>query len=224
MSIEITQDLQKVLDTAAAMDEVVSVQITEVPNHLLSQIDVGEYIYFDCVIKLDSNEEAEVAFVVPTSIVNPDSYKELAFKELVCCTCVVMNDEQDDFCVSNPYYNIGKTTYLVRYPDQYLVRLVDTRPDIVIIPPDNLKLLLEKLKQVPKVNAVKAEYIVSDKLKQSIEDQNSYMIRASIDINSDKIIDHSVSFVVIEQVWNTESGHDWAVNNLIDLIEKNNAE
>jgi hypothetical protein len=173
---------------------------------------------------LENDDEAEVAFVVPTSIINPDSYKELAFKDLVCCTCVVMNDEQDDFCVNNPYYNTGKTTYLVRYPDQYLVRLVDTKPELVIIPPENLKILLGKLQQIPKVNAVKAEYIVSDKLKESIKDTNSYMIRANIDINSDKIIDHSVSFVVTEQVWNIESGHEWAVNNLMDLIEKNNAE
>ena len=52
MSIEITQDLQKVLDTAAAMDEVVSIQATEVPEHLLSQVEAGEYIYLDYVIRV----------------------------------------------------------------------------------------------------------------------------------------------------------------------------
>jgi hypothetical protein len=70
MSIEITQDLQKVLDTAAAMEEVVSVQATEVPAHLLSQVEAGEYIYLDYVIKVESDEEVEVGFVVPTKIID----------------------------------------------------------------------------------------------------------------------------------------------------------
>ena len=224
MSIEITQDLQKVLDTAAAMEEVVSVRATEVPEHLLSQLEDGEYIYLDYVIKVESDEEVEVGFVVPTKIIDSESYKNLPIEELVSCSCDMMSGKEDDFCVNNPYYNTGKTTYFVRYPDHYLVRLVDTQAPLVIIPPDNLKVLIDKLKEIPKVNAIKVEYILSDKLKQSLEDENSFMIRAAIDTNSDKIIEHWVGFVVTENAWNNELGHEWAVNNLTDLIEQNNAE
>jgi hypothetical protein len=223
MSIEITQDLQKVLETAAAMEEVVSVQATEVPAHLLSQVEAGEYIYLDCVIKVETEDEVSVGFVVPTKIIDADSYKNLPIQDLVSCSCVTMSGEEDDFCVTNPYYNTGKTTYFVRYPDQYLVRLVDTSPELVIIPTDNLKILVDKLKQVDKVNAIKVEHIVSETLKQSLDDK-SVMIRAYIDINHDKILDHSVCFTVTELVYETESGHEWAVNNLIELIEQNNAE
>ena len=223
MSIEITQDLQKVLDTAAAMEEVVSVQATEVPVHLLSQVEAGEYIYLDYVIKVENGDEVEVGFVVPTKIIDADSYKNLPIKDLVSCSCVTMSGEEDDFCVTNPYYNTGKTTYFVRYPDHYLVRLVDTSPELVIIPTDNLKILVDKLKQVDKVNAIKIEHIVNEPLKQSLDDK-SVMIRAYIDINNDKILDHSVCFTVTELVYETLSGHDWAVNNLTELIEKNNAQ
>ena len=223
MSIEITQDLQKVLDTAAAMEEVVSVQATEVPAHLLSQVEAGEYIYLDYVIRVENQDEVAVGFVVPTKIIDADSYKNLPIQDLVSCSCVTMSGEEDDFCVTNPYYNTGKTTYFVRYPDQYLVRLVDTSADLIIIPTNNLKLLVDKLKEIPKVNAIKVEHIVSETLKQSLDDK-SVMIRAYIDINHDKILDHSVCFTVTELVYETESGHEWAVNNLIELIEKNNAE
>ena len=223
MSIEITQDLQKVLDTAAAMDEVVSVQATEVPAHLLSQVETGEYIYLDYVIRVESGDEVEVGFVVPTKIIDADSYKNLPIKDLVSCSCVTMSGAEDDFCVTNPYYNTGKTTYYVRYPDHYLVRLVDTSAELVIIPTEKLKILVDKLKQIPKVNAIKVEHIVSETLKQTLDDK-SVMIRAYIDINDDKILDHPVCFTVTELVYETENGHEWAVNNLIDLIEQNNAQ
>jgi hypothetical protein len=109
MSIEITEDIQKILDTAAAMEEVISVQVTEVPSHLLSQVEAGEYLYFDFVITVESGDQTEVAFVVPTKIIDADSYKNLAIKDLVSCSCVTMSGNEDDFCVNNPYYNTNNT-------------------------------------------------------------------------------------------------------------------
>ena len=77
-------------------------------------------------------------------------------------------------------------------------------------------------KNIDKVKIIKVEKIVDETL---IEENGSdaVMIRAAIDINSDKIVDHWVGFVATKLVYETDSGHEWAINNLQTLVELNNA-
>ena len=115
-------------------------------------------------------------------------------------------------------------TYYVRESDQYLVRLIDTEAPPALVQSDNLKKLVEKLEAINDVNRIVIEEIVDEKLKKSLEAEKPIIVKAYIDVNDDKIIDHFISFALTELVYDIETSHEWAVNNLIDMIEKNNAE
>ena len=83
---------------------------------------------------------------------------------------------------------------------------------------------MEKLEAINDVNRIVIEEIVDEKLKKSLEAEKPIIVKAYIDVNDDKIIDHFISFALTELVYDIETSHEWAVNNLIDMIEKNNAE
>jgi hypothetical protein len=217
MSLTITPQLQKVLNTASAIEEVVSVQAIEPPQNILAQIENKDSVYLDFVIQTKSGETV-FAIVVPKAMVESvgDSL-HIPIKDLLL-------DGAGHICGYSAYDNIGKLTYYVRESDQYLVKLIDTEAPSAFVQSDNLKKLIEKLEQQNKVNRIIVEEIVDEKLKESLEAERPIIIKAYIDINNDKIIDHFVSFVVTELVYDIETSHEWAVNNLIDMIEKNNAE
>jgi hypothetical protein len=223
MSLTITPQLQKVLNTASVIEEVVSVQAIEPPQNILDQIENKDSVYLDFVIQTKSGE-TEFAIVVPKVMVESagDSL-HIPIKDLLLCGCTQVEDGIGHICGYSAYDNIGKMTYYVRESDQYLVKLIDTKASSAFVQSDNLKKLVEKLEQQNKVNRIIVEEIVDEKLKKSLEAERPIIIKAYIDINDDKIIDHFVSFVATEFVYDIETSHVWAVNNLIDMIEKNNA-
>lgn len=224
MAITITPKLQKALDIASSIEEVVSVQAIEPPEHILNQIENKDSIYLDFVIQTKSGETG-FAIVVPNSMVEGvDDSLHIPIKDLLSCGCTQVDDGVGHICGYSVYDNIGKMTYYVRESDQYLVKLIDKEAPAAFVQSDNLKKLVTKLEAVNGVNRIVVEEIVDEKLKESLEAERPIIIKAYIDINDDKIIDHFVSFVVTELVYDIETSHEWAVNNLIDMIEKNNAE
>jgi hypothetical protein len=224
MSLIITPKLQKALDIATSIEEVLSVQAIEPPQHILNQIENKDSIYLDFVIQTKSGE-TEFAIVVPKVLVESvDESLHIPIKDLLLCGCTQIEDGAGQICGYSVYDNIGKMTYYVRESDQYLVKLIDVEAPAAFVQTDNLKKLVEKLEVIDGVNRIIVEEIVDEKLKESLEAERPIIIKAYIDINDDKIIDHFVSFVVTELVYDIETSHEWAVNNLIDMIEKNNAE
>ena len=224
MSLIITPKLQKALDIATSIEEVLSVQAIEPPQHILNQIENKDSIYLDFVIQTKSGE-TEFAIVVPKILVESvDESLHIPIKDLLLCGCTQVEDGAGHICGYSVYDNIGKMTYYVRESDQYLVKLIDVEALAAFVQTDNLKKLVEKLEVIDGVNRIIVEEIVDEKLKESLEAERPIIIKAYIDINDDKIIDHFVSFVVTELVYDIETSHEWAVNNLIDMIEKNNAE
>jgi hypothetical protein len=222
MSIEISPDLQKVLDTARAMEEVISVEVTEVPEHLLRQIEIQNCIYLDYIIRVESGDEVEVAFVVPVEIIDEDSYKYLPIKDLVSCSCVVVGEDADDFCVNNPFYNRGKTTYFVRPPDHYLVRLEHESPNVIAAFTSELESLVNKIKALDKVNYVQIETVVDQKLKESLNCNEAIMIVTNTDIKDPKIKVYNQTTAVPKTVWSVEENHSYAVDQIKEMIRKNN--
>jgi hypothetical protein len=224
MSLIITPKLQKALDIATSIEEVLSVQAIEPPQHILNQIENKDSIYLDFVIQTKSGE-TEFAIVVPKVLVESvDESLHIPIKDLLLCGCTQVEDGAGHICGYSVYDNIGKMTYYVRESDQYLVKLIDVEAPSAFVQTDNLKKLVEKLEVIDGVNRIIVEEIVDEKLKEGLEAERPIIIKAYIDINDDKIIDHFVSFVVTELVYDIETSHEWAVNNLIDMIEKNNAE
>jgi hypothetical protein len=222
MSIEITPDLQKILDTSEAMEEVISVNITEVPDHLLRQIEIQNCIYFDYIIRVESGDEVEVAFVVPADSIDGDSHNHLAIKDLVSCSCVVVGKDADEFCVNSPFYNRGKTTYFVRPPDYYLVRLEHESPNVISVFTPELQSLVNKIKALDKVNYVQIETVVDAKLKDSLNCNEAIMIITNIDIKDPKLKIYNQATAVPKTVWSVEENHSYAIEQIEEMIRKNN--
>jgi len=224
MSLIITPKLQKALEIASSIDEVISVRAVEPPQNILEQIENKDSVYLDFVIQTKSGE-TDFAIVVPKVLVESvDESLHIPIKDLLLCGCTQVEDGVGHICGYSVFNNIGKMTYYVRESDQYLVRLIDTEAPPALVQSDNLKKLVEKLEAINDVNRIVIEEIVDEKLKKSLEAEKPIIVKAYIDVNDDKIIDHFISFALTELVYDIETSHEWAVNNLIDMIEKNNAE
>lgn len=224
MSLIITPKLQKALEIASSIDEVISVRAVEPPQNILDQIENKDSVYLDFVIQTKSGE-TDFAIVVPKVLVESvDESLHIPIKDLLLCGCTQVEDGVGHICGYSVFNNIGKMTYYVRESDQYLVRLIDTEAPPALVQSDNLKKLVEKLEAINDVNRIVIEEIVDEKLKKSLEAEKPIIVKAYIDVNDDKIIDHFISFALTELVYDIETSHEWAVNNLIDMIEKNNAE
>lgn len=224
MALTITPKLQKALDIASSIEEVVSVQAIEPPQNILDQIENKDSVYLDFILSTKSGETA-FAIVVPNTLVEGvEDSLHIPIKDLMECGCTQVEDGVGHICGYSVYDNIGKMTYYVRESDQYLVKLIDAEAHTTFVQTDNLKKLVTKLEQLNNVNKIVVEEIVDEKLKENLEAKKPVIIKAYIDINNDMITDHFVSFVVTELVYDIETSHEWAVNNLMDLIEKNNAE
>ena len=224
MALTITPKLQKALDIASSIEEVVSVQAIEPPQNILDQIENKDSVYLDFILRTKSGETA-FAIVVPNTLVEGvEDSLHIPIKDLMECGCTQVEDGTGHICGYSVYDNIGKMTYYVRESDHYLVKLIDAEAPTAFVQTDNLKKLITKLEQLNNVNKIVVEEIVDEKLKENLEAKKPVIIKAYIDINNDMVTDHFVSFVVTELVYDIETSHEWAVNNLMDLIEKNNAE
>jgi hypothetical protein len=230
MALIITPKLQKALEIASSIEEVVSVQAIEPPQNILDQIENKDSVYLDFVIQTKSGE-TEFAIVVPKVLVeSADESLHIPIKDLLLCGCTQIDDGVGHICGYGVFDNIGKMTYYVRESDQYLIKLIDTKAPDVFVQPDNLKKLIKKLEALDGVKRILVEEIIDEKLKENLETKtpgileikNPVIIKAYIDINNDKITDYFVSIAVTKLVYDNENSHKWAVNSLIDLIEKNN--
>lgn len=222
MPVIVTPKLQKALDIASSINEVVSVQVIEPPEHILEQIENKDSVYLDFLIETKSGE-LNLAIVVPQTVVESvgDSLK-FPISDLLSSGCIQIENGAGLISGYSVFDNIGKMTYYVRESDQFLVKLIDKKAPVISTPSENLQKLIDKLKSVNKVKNILVEEIVNEELKETSE--KSVVIKACIDVNNDMVTDHFVSFVVTELVYDIETSHEWAVNNLIDMIEKNNAE
>lgn len=216
--------LQKALEIATSIEEVISVRAIEPPQNILDQIENKDSVYLDFVIQTKSGE-MPFAIVVPKTLVDDvDDSLNIPIKELLSCGCTQVEDGVGHMCGYSIYDNFGKMTYYVRESDQYLVKLIDTKAPAPSVETENLKKLVEKLKAVDGVNRIVIEEVVDEKLKQEFNSEKPIIVKAYIDTNNDKIIDHFISFGLSELVYDIETSHEWAVNNLMDMIEKNNAQ
>lgn len=222
MPLIVTPKLQKALDIASSINEVVSVQAIEPPEHILEQIENKDSVYLDFLIETKSGE-LNLAIVVPQTVVESvgDSLK-FPISDLLSSGCIQIENGAGPISGYSVFDNIGKMTYYVRESDQFLVKLIDKKAPVISTPSENLQKLIDKLKSVNKVKNILVEEIVNEELKETSE--KSVVIKAYIDVNNDMVTDHFVSFVATESLCDNEASHKWAVNTLMDLIEKNNAE
>ena len=224
MSLTISPQLQKALEIASSIEEVISVQAVEPPQHILDQIENKDSVYLDFVIQTKSGE-MPFAIVVPKTLVDDvDDSLNIPIKDLLSCGCTQVEDGVGHMCGYSVYDNIGKMTYYVRENDQYLVKLIDTEAPSASFETENLKKLVEKLEAIDGVNRIVIEEVVDESVKQKLQSEKPVIVKAYIDVNDDKIIDHFISFALSELVYDIETSHEWAVNNLMDMIEKNNAQ
>ena len=238
MSLTITPKLQKALEIASSIEEVISVQAIEPPQNILDQIENKDSVYLDFVIQTKSGE-TDFAIVVPKALVESvDESLHIPIKDLLLCGCTQIDDGVGHICGYGVFDNIGKMTYYVRESDQYLIKLIDTKAPAAFVQSDNLKKLVKKLEAIDGVKRIVVEEIIDEKLVEKLETKtvekletktpviletkNPVIIKAYIDVNNDKVTDYFVSFAVTKLVYDNETSHKWAVNSLIDLIEKNN--
>ena len=226
----ITPDLQKVLDAAKQLDYIVSVDVLDPPQYLLDQVQTKDCVYLDYVVKGNRGKNGEtvgMAFLVPTEIIDENSYKQLPFEHLFDCLCPDMAGSQSLIAGHSPFYNRGKTIYYVRPPQMDLVLLAHDQPTIVGIGPHDemLALLVSKLQALDKVNAIQIEEILDENLKQSLNSVRPLMVVANIQVNSKiapNVKNYNVSFAITETIYNIESEHQWAVNQLQETIAASN--
>jgi hypothetical protein len=224
----ITPNIQKIIDTANAMPEVISLTVGEVPAFELGQVPPGDYVYFDFVMVVKNGDHVPVAFVVPETSITENSYMDLAIKDLADCNCVGAGDADDAYCVDNPFYNRGKTTYYIRPNDSYLVRLIQQHP--TVLPPEqispNLQGMVEKLKTLDKVIAIQVEEVIdpafantmrfsSNPLDPDQRPEHLVIIRATLQLAS---ITADISFICSEWQYDDTPNYTWAVTNLTEMI------
>jgi hypothetical protein len=228
MSITITPNIQKIIDSANAMPEVISLKVGSVPSFELTQVPAENYVYFDFVMIVKNGDRVSVAFVVPESSITENTHMNLAIKDLAECNCVRSGDADDQYCVDNPFYNRGKTTYYIRPPDDYLVRLIQQEPKIYSDQemPLALQGMVEKLKTLDNVNSIQVEDILddtfigdmqfhSDPLRLDEKPKDLIIIQANVQLTSGTV---DLSFVCSEWQYNDAPEYTWAVNNLKEMI------
>lgn len=217
--IQITPAIQKIIDTSNAMDEVVSLQVTVVPQHLIDRVGSNEVTYFDYVIKTEDGTQVEVAFVVPNSIIDDNTHKMLAIKDLVSCSCIRIEDENligvdAQFCVNNKFSNIGKTIYYIRPDDQYLVRLNDVQPKI-LTPTDTQQSLIDILKTITGVIDIHIEEIIDGSIKSDVKNEHAVMLVCTTTINGNT---GHLHFALPDTAYNNPETFGHTANNLIQLL------
>jgi hypothetical protein len=219
--VEITADIQKIIDVSKTIPEVVSLQVTEVPQHLIDQIGNSDATYFDYIIKTEDGEEVELAFVVLNSSIDADSHANLAIKDLISCSCVKIEDESligldAHYCVSNNFLNKGKTVYYIRPDDHYLVRLTDTYATI-LNPTPIQKILIDTLKYQPGVIDIHLEEIVDDSIKSSVIGANPVMLVCTINKNGHT---GQIHFALPEILHNNSESFNYVKDNLLKLLSQ----
>jgi hypothetical protein len=229
--VEITPDIQKIIDAADAMEEVVSLEVKEVPAFELSQVPPGDYLYFDFTMKVKNGDTIPVAFVVPTETIDENTHTQLAIKDLAECNCVRTGDAEDQYCVDNPFYNRGKTTYYIRPGDYYLVRIEAQYPKVFPLESltPSLKAMAEKLKELDRVNFIQVEEVLDQQLVESTvfnnyeklvqqTEQAPVMIWANVQLDSQLANTVDLSFICSAWQYNGGPDYIWAVNNLREMI------
>lgn len=219
--VQITPAIQKIIDTSNAMDEVVSLQVTDVPQHLIDRVGTDKVTYFDYVIKTEDGTQVELAFVVPNSIINDNTYKMLAIKDFVSCSCIRIEDENlivagPQFCVDNKFSNTGKTIYYIRPGDQYLVRLNEVEPKI-LTPTDTQQNLIDILKTLPGMIDIHLEEIVDDSIKSAANNEHAVMIVCTATIKGNT---GQLHFVLPDTAYNNPETFNNTTNNLIQLLSQ----
>jgi hypothetical protein len=219
--VQITPAIQKVIDASNSMDKVVSLQVTDVPQYLIDRVGSNEVTYFDYIIKTEDGTQAEVAFVVPNSIIDDDTHKMLAIKDLVSCSRTITEDANSigvgvQFSVGNKFTNTGKTIYYIRPDDQYLVRLNNAQPKI-LTPTDTQQSLINILKTIPGVIDIHIEEIIDDEIKSDVKSENAVMIVCTTTINGNT---GQLHFALPDTIYNNPETFEHTANNLIQLLSQ----
>jgi hypothetical protein len=223
--------VKKVLETAMEHECCEYAEIWEVPQYVLKQVPPGQYIYIHYKIKgprSETGELVDLCLLVPHEIINEDSYKELPFDALYACPCPVMDSA--DFTKSlvdghSPLRNRGRTIYFVRPPSMELVLLDHEPPNLVILKSEELQSLEQKLLALDKVNSVQFEYVLDEKVISNMECERPLIVLANIDIidkDNPTVKTNTVGFCMPETVYEYEIGHQWAIDNLQEVIDKSN--
>ena len=229
----IKTNVKKVLEAALEHEACVSAEIWGAPDYVLKQVPPGNYVYIHYIIigpRSENGEHVDLCLLVPYEIIDENSYKQLPFDGLYACPCDIMDSA--DFGKSlvdghEPFRNRGRLIYLVRPPTMELVLLDHEPPNLVIIKSDGLKSLEQKLLAMDKVNSVQFEYVSDPKIIESMDCERPLIVIANIDIidkNNTNINTYNACFSIPETVYDYEIGHQWAIDNLQDVINKSNVE
>jgi hypothetical protein len=226
----ITPDLQKFIDAAKELDCVVSLEVLDPPEYVLSQVEEKDCVFLDYIVKGNrgsGDEDVEMAFLVPNRIIDENSYKQLPFEHLFDCPCPDMEGSGSLIAGHSPLYNRGKLVYFVRPPEMDLVILEHEPAELVIIKSEALQSLERKLLALEKVNSVQIEYVRDQKVIESMNCERPLIVVANIDIidsNNPNVKTYNACFGIPETVYEIEESHQWAIDNLQDIITKSNAE
>jgi hypothetical protein len=224
----ITPNLQKFIDAAKELECVISLEVLDPPEYVLSQVEDKDCVFLDYIVKGDrgtGEEPVEIAFLVPNRIIDGDSYKQLPFEHLFNCPCPDMENSGSLIAGHSPLYNRGKLIYFVRPPNMDFVILHEMPPELVIIKSEPLQVLEKKLLALDKVNNLAIEYIKDPKVIASMDCERPLMVVANIDIIdkiNPKVKTYNVCFAISELIYEIEENHYWAIDNLQELIEKSN--
>jgi hypothetical protein len=223
--------VKKVLEAAMEHECCEYAEIWEVPPYVLKQVPQGEYVYIHYKIKgprSESGELVDLCLLVPYEIIDEDSYKQLPFDGLYACPCPIMDSA--DFGKSlvdghEPFRNRGRLIYVVRPPTMELVLLDHEPPQLVILKSAGLKSLEQKLLALDKVNSVQFEYVTEPKIIDSMNCERPLIVIANIDIidkDNPNVKTYNACFSIPETVYEYEIGHQWAIDNLQEVIDKSN--
>ena len=217
MSVNITPNIQKILDTSSQMDSVVSVSVDVVPDNLISQIPAEESVFFDYVIKTEDVNNVEVGFVVPTKIIDENTYSRLAINDLISCSCIRSEGASGSpLCVDNKFFNAGKTTYYIRPGDEYLVRLKWCEPK-VLTPTPIQQQLIDVLEKLPNVEEVHLEEILDEGIQSSSNSNNLVMVACTATLNGNT---GTLHFALPDSVHSNTEIFTYVENDLINLLSQ----
>jgi hypothetical protein len=223
--MEITPVMENFIKQVRQHDHVVSANYSEATQTHMTQIHRTDVVAINFVIKLDTNEQVPVDFVVCKDRITENSYVNFskALKDLMTCDCVVTNETHNDRIMrdinQSAFNNTGRTTYFIRPTDGYRVSIYSEYAP-VIVPTDAVFLdLIDKLKNMEHVLDITVEELLDDSILKGDEKQVKHVFfrcKHTIPGTDETRYGH---FIMAETSCCVQEGHDFAIEQLKNLIE-----
>lgn len=214
MTINITPDLQIILDQFKQHPEYISVDVTEVSPFILGQIPATDVVSVDFKLhNVNGEDPVEGSFIIETKDLGAlasmsPPFVNRALDEIVLCNCHVcvenLRGSHDDVLD-----NQGKPTFYIDMNASKATRVKAQVPPPVAMTPQ-LEKLIEMLKTIPDVERVWVETPLSKKVYANTTAEN--VVICFVDHaprNHNKANPHHASdtFVLDEFIYNNEAEH-----------------